>query len=142
MSIKAQELRIGNFVKGIYIGEDSIDEIEILCKVDGVCDNGMFDWPIVLQPLLNAYYDITEYERVEGIPITEEWLLRFGWGRSDEHELCDNSNYIIFIWDHHFKKMYIDTDSDLTYLPHIKYIHQLQNLIHALTGKELELKDK
>ena len=77
--------------------------------------------------------DLT-YDKIEPIPITEEWLLKFGFVFNADSKfwvdrLCvhlkDNEFYIIYeqgrVW--------------------IEYIHQLQNLFYFLSGKELELKN-
>jgi hypothetical protein len=81
--------------------------------------------------------------QAEPIPLTEEWLLKFGWGKSNEHELCDNSNDIVFVYDWHFKRFEIQIDTEhvgVEYrLDHIKYVHQLQNLYFSLTNEELKL---
>ena len=77
----------------------------------------------------------------EPIPLTEEWLVKFGWGKSDEHELCDNSSDIIFTYDWHFKKLAIEIGNEGMYLDHIKHVHSLQNLYKWLTGTELEIKE-
>ena len=73
--------------------------------------------------------------KCEPIPLTEEWLLKFGfeketddyWGTSN----CDEC----FIYEAK-EKCYTG------YINYVKlnYVHQLQNLIFALTGTELEIK--
>ena len=69
------------------------------------------------------------------IPLTEEWLLKLGFRKmvtQDKHptflrEGIHWNDGIIYV-------------SQLGFLNHIKSVHQLQNLYHALTGKELTLK--
>ena len=58
------------------------------------------------------------------IPLTEEWLLKFG-----------------IIWDGDIKilKGYLNNYVDGNGETRLKYVHQLQNLFHALTGEELKL---
>ena len=121
--MKANELRIGNYVKtkfskqrgkpiqinaiksnlkGVYYGEDMPGELEVWADIK---------W---LKP----------------IPLTEEWLLKFGfvkdkltnydWYKGD-FEICLPSYF-------KYKESHIHN---------IKHVHQLQNLYHALTGKEL-----
>jgi hypothetical protein len=77
-------------------------------------------WPIQINP----------------IPITEEWLVRFGF----EHEETEYSNFqnkdgvrLFFhngVWNY----------SSLNTV--IKSVHQLQNLYFALTGEELTLNEE
>jgi hypothetical protein len=70
------------------------------------------------------------------IPLTEEWLLKFGFERRQIKDLisytlpklelyqyASNNNKIFF--------EYADGEVEL------KYVHQLQNLYFALTGEEL-----
>jgi len=74
----------------------------------------------------------------EPIPLTEDWLLRFGWKR---YGIFTNQLYITngIITLVSSKDFCIDMEIEGQLLPinHIKYIHQLQNLYYALTGAEL-----
>ena len=112
--MKAEELRIGNHVQFIVTKEP----MRVL----------------KIQPQSDFLY------MIEPIPLTEEWLLKFGfkvntpnlrWYHNDssaevyktslgETTMIQNGTYL--------------TDYD------IKHVHSLQNLYHALTGKELTLK--
>lgn len=80
-------------------------------------------------------------EKIKPIPITEEWLLKFGFISNpyqDRYELnniyfqgcklcfeCDKTKGFTELWIYEF--------------PNIKYVHQLQNLFHIVTGSELQL---
>jgi hypothetical protein len=81
-------------------------------------------------------------DEIEGIPLTEEWLLRAGFSQSglywvkdqvyihDTYSLCTKYNeYALFCYKYNYAERLI------------VYVHQLQNLYHALTGQELEFKD-
>lgn len=75
------------------------------------------------------------------IPLTAEWLERFGIERVSDGVIADHWHYEGFF-------LYIDeTDAGHKYyymsdaaLVTIDYVHQLQNLYFALTGTELDLK--
>jgi hypothetical protein len=110
MDLEANELRIGNF---IYEGLQ-------LVKVD-------FRKIIeVMQCNVNFW----------GIPITEEWLIKFGI--NDKFYFAGN---LILCEDE--ESYYLADENDIGFgLRPIKYVHQLQNLYHSLTGKELEIKTK
>jgi hypothetical protein len=104
--MKANELRIGNWVR--LRQHDAFIQIEQY----QLCESELIN----LQP----------------IPITEEWLLEFG--------------FISNPYDDRYEKGSIHVECDIrkgqTYLwienmPHIKYIHQIQNLHFALEGEEL-----
>lgn len=90
-------------------------------------------------------------DHFEPIPLTEEWLLRFGF-KKNEPEISDG----YFNWWNKEKSVSVDVEYVLTdngvellyyYVlqdingcrpyKHIIYVHQLQNLYFALTGQEL-----
>tara|TARA_R110000772_G_scaffold145504_1_gene255489 strand:+ start:31209 stop:31523 length:315 start_codon:yes stop_codon:yes gene_type:complete len=70
----------------------------------------------------------------EPIPLTEDWLVRFGF---------DKNEYKKEVW-FSGNKLAIDFRNGQYFIRgyeiNVKYIHQLQNLYFALTGTELELK--
>lgn len=82
------------------------------------------------------------------VPLTEEWLVKFGLEVVDlikENKYLkdcvgfwpDNENFVYVI------DLYGNEMGDWGYVTkEIKYVHQLQNLYFALTGKELELNEK
>lgn len=84
----------------------------------------------------------------EPIPLTEEWLIRFGF-KKDINDWFTNS-FVASIQDS-VTMIYINivsgsaclTDFDdreqMSYVGNkIKYVHQLQNLYFALTGEEFQ----
>lgn len=98
-----------------------------------------------------------EIEVINPIPLTEEWLLKFGF---TDYEWCDDcafikcGNYHLMVrlfkgkWYITRTKVSKDKDGHMT-SGHkdvvkkglIKYVHQLQNLYFALTGEELTIKE-
>ena len=64
------------------------------------------------------------------IPLTEEWLVKLGF-----------EDDILYIGNHTFR---MNTYGVIFYfntpLLYIKYVHQFQNLVFALTGEELIIK--
>lgn len=129
--MEANELRVNNFV-----------EIEMntgwrLRKVRG------YD--------IYNIHGIDEYDKANyrPIPLTEEWLLKFGFeiidevinkcyrkqlfkgdGYMDYLSIIDRGVYIFMLTSNYGK------ESVLANPP--KYVHQLQNLYFALTGEELQ----
>lgn len=73
----------------------------------------------------------------EPIPLTEEWLLKFGFKNieSNSFYLPRFSDYDIVLNENN-AFLYRE---DMALNADIKYVHQLQNLYYALTGEELEL---
>lgn len=77
---------------------------------------------------------------VYGIPLTEEWLVKFGFEKREDdfykYPLCIDfiySNLSVLIYDG--RNYFVDSHDK------IKYVHQLQNLYFALTGEELSIND-
>jgi len=120
--MKASELRIGNY----FIGYS----------------NHLQQWELESFELLIKGLEVDEIIRCF-VPITEEWLLKFGF------EVIYRSHYTLKLdhkknlnigagWNlinNHFYIRFIGNN-----LTNIKYIHQLQNLYFALTNEELILK--
>ena len=118
--MEAKELRLGNYVN---LTKNNFKTVDI-CKLD----------------VLNIYKIIkNKYLDVKAIPLTEEWLINFGFKKS-------------FFSDSYFKDEFFlnkDYNGKWTFnllegigicLKDIKYIHQLQNLYFELTNKELTTK--
>jgi hypothetical protein len=112
--IKANEIRVGNWVKAV--------------RSD--C------WYQVNKQNFSAYVDNIH---TEPIPITNEILEKCGF------DYVDHYSCIIDIWE--FKKAvgggaifhYNSENSPRSRQVTLRYLHQLQNLYFALTGKELPI---
>lgn len=118
--IQPQELRISNYIirEDLFDKNKRIEKITELYKEKALCSG-----PISV---------FVDYKDLQPIPLTEEWLLKFGF---------ELKNWGIKVWylkgfeiDQHFYLKGIDWGV------RFKYVHQLQNLYFALTGKELTLK--
>jgi hypothetical protein len=123
-TIKANDLRIGNLVRNNLSGE-------ILKACDVLCDGINTD-----------KIEGLNYGFIEPIPLTEEWLLKFGFEYRKEilfdgwySKLINYNSIRIFKDENGFFKYY----SSITYIQHV---HQLQNLYFALTGEELTIKEQ
>ena len=104
--MKATELRIGNLVWNDIQNIPVKVNLKILAEQEIYYENDEKSW--------------------KPIPLTEEWLLKFGFKKEDEYW-----NYKGFkLW---FEKGFYHINSE--YLIHIDYVHQLQNLFFALTGE-------
>ena len=130
--IKAKELRIGNLV---FVNKK--DPI----KVESINDSGInlelvFDTDVIESGYIMPQYLIGE---VEPIPLTEDWLLKFGFDRGiywrkDWFEIQQSEDeFSLYIPDNYVGQEYGEP---------FKYVHQLMNLYFALTGTELELKNE
>ena len=120
--MKASELRIGNIIQ---YSEDSV-----IFKVIGVHEYGLD----VENDIETTYIELDQFEP---IPLTEEWLFKFGFKKDGKYNSSDR-------WMGIFNQPLIMGNGYLTIpnypLTEIKYVHQLQNLYFALTGQELEIK--
>jgi hypothetical protein len=78
-------------------------------------------------------------DNIEPILLTEEWLKRLGFYGSASLERYIGPSIGTLGWDD--KGVYLIADNSGPYLPHIQYVHQLQNLYFALTGDELPIQE-
>jgi hypothetical protein len=140
--MKGNELRIGNLIKGIYHDyDDGIDEEienETICKVVTLDVSGIGDYPIYVY----SDEDIEHFSEFKPIPLTEEWLLKFGFGKTE----WDNFNsYRLMIGNNDYTiVLYSDGNCEVGDIItcKIEYVHQLQNLYFALTGEELKQQEQ
>lgn len=136
--MKPQELRIGNLVKT----PKGIQKVfDVMCD----CIN-------------SENYECLTYDLVDSIPLTPDWLEKFGFKDNYLYITKDQDTYIEVTFDGNngnlepaeicmFKnkkgmdgEFYID-QALYVKLKKIQHVHQLQNLYFALTGKELTLND-
>ena len=145
--MKARELKIGNYV---YTGTDE-DDNPVPCKITAL-------------DKFNVYWDgnKTSVNFIEPIPITPEWLEKMGFsylkvegitrigddfqGYADEgdthnwtlkvkaNERTEGFAFEIVKWG----------DGPYTFVNQwlrirVKYLHDIQNIFHALTGQELNI---
>jgi hypothetical protein len=126
--MKASELRIGNYVKF----DNYEDEYY---KVSG-CD---------ISELSDELIDLN----ASPIQLTEEWLLMFGFIRH-HYDYANDVIYIKNIADNEIDNAEFEwgvypnelgSGIQIKNRKSLKYVHQLQNLYFALTGKELVVKE-
>ena len=118
--MKATELRIGNYLLPNNECQDSYVEVVeigvdfIICE----CSGGLL------------------YRNPKPIPLTEEWLVKFGFEKDTYERRIVDSWFI-------GGKIHLTVTNGLLYNNYLQvnHVHQLQNLYHALTGEELNLKE-
>ena len=125
--MEAKELRIGNLIYGVS------DRIE---TVIGLGSDTISAYP---GKLVDAQMFFTE-DDFTPIPLTEEWLIKFGFEKHHLYsEQYNKDNYsIVFCKDNCIDFWIADCD-DCGVAVKIPFVHQLQNLYFALTGEELGL---
>ena len=114
--MEASELRIGNFIIGTYENEDNNLVHETVCefKFYNCYDN--YYW-------VESEDLIEEFTGFKPIPLTEEWLLKFGFEFKEP--------ILTSAWKNSAVGDVLITKCE--------FVHQLQNLFFALTGEELKL---
>ena len=110
MSLQANELRIGNTV--------------VL--------NGII---VTLGSELFCLVVTNQTAPPQPIPFTPEILEKFGFESNPYQDRYENK--VIHV---ECNKLRGETELWIDRMPHIKFVHQLQNLHYALTGEELEYK--
>lgn len=136
--MKANELRIGNWVNH---------------KVDWSYRSENKKKPFYFQWNENDWNALGEcalfLESVEPIPITEDWLVKFGFtkekssdfGDIELHKFISGSEYIVWYQDGSVAigGSKEETFKGLCFCSNqiFQHIHQMQNLYFALTGEEL-----
>lgn len=121
--MEAKQLRIGNLINanGVYEGEVKTfkrfnEDLSVVFFSDG------------------SKHGIGEYlEDIKPIPLTEEWLLKFGYWKLDHKD----AHFVIkghTIWK--CNNLLMCEKNGII----IKSVHQLQNLYFALTNNELIIK--
>ena len=126
--MKANELRIGNWV----YHEPSVNETtngEFIVSEINVFDKNSING--------------LESSDVKPIPLTQEWLVKFGFEKRDvlSSVLYDIKNPRFSVYlnppiDKSNKWNILGIEKNIN----IQHVHQLQNLYFALTGEELTLK--
>lgn len=142
--LKPEELRIGNYI---------LDDEHLVGKVEKIESDyynewdGMGDEPIQFTIQPNKHNNVYG-SKVFGIPLTEEWLLKFGFLK--DHKKCNLAILdTITFWNKGIglspiidgKRYRYTFGSDPLQGINIDYVHHLQNFMYIITGEELILKE-
>lgn len=133
--MESEELRIGNLVYDTYLKRDKFIA-------------GIFLSEIWLAENMDEDTDQRSYiELINPILLTEEWFLKFGFIKDGNYYKLDAFNDDLEIIISLLDVREFFTNEHLYYnynygIVQIKYVHQLQNLIFALTGEELKIINK
>jgi hypothetical protein len=82
---------------------------------------------------------------IDPIPLSIEWLERLGFVKDmgGGGGLLEFEKGFICFYDMKTPLVaYTDEMAKGTPMPHLKYVHQLQNLYYSLTGEEITIKEK
>lgn len=143
--MNANELRIGNLVECKVFGDTYTDRFPHYGKnvfpVFSACK-----YFVKIDIGFDALRKV-EIHEVKPIPLTEEWLLKFGFKKVNDNFITieshhyENKNCWIYLIADGFE-LELNTLSERNNLCRTyKYVHQLQNLYFALTGEELTISE-
>ena len=134
--MKANELRIGNYI-------NNEQRTEFVRAVD----NWRIQCHLLTDKKQETLYEVSIH-LIKPIPLTEQWLVDFGFDKninknqidSIEMKLSIDNNKTIFsscgTLDGGMVVLCLCAGNYFS--NNLKYVHQLQNLYFALTGKELK----
>ena len=151
--ISPTDLRINNYLEANI--KDSYDGIQkwTTIKVSGIQVNlGFNEEPnqvFFVEPDISTFNKIRRYTKLDndclrGIPLTKEWLLKFGFVENDTP-----NNYVKEFEGDNLKYLIVREDNtvictsepcmviSMMQIIKTEYVHQLQNLHFSLTAREL-----
>ena len=139
--MEAKDFRIGNLIKW----DNEIVEVISLWA------NGNFE---VHSDILQFWHCDKDDEKATGIDLTEEWLVKLGFIKTEKEKPYFATEYVFTtdsligfkitlrgiaaLWDNDASWTVISHES--SFEPHVikmDYVHQIQNLIQAISYKEL-----
>lgn len=134
--MEANELRIGNLV-----GHNNPNLAPKYLTVLSIAKDGINFWPNTDEPAVKIYLTT-----IEPIPFTPEILEKAGFKKQSKYNTPGvndryvyEPNSIALPLDHEGGNLYYWNDAPLRIEPSVRHVHELQNLIFALTGTELEI---
>lgn len=105
------------------------------CAVRAIYEDGQVQLEYIYNSSGEVKTSLVIARTFEGIPITMDWLFRLGfkpnpympWLMENGALMCNTGNHWIWHWSGRVIK-------------DIKYVHELQNVMFALSGREFEIK--
>lgn len=137
VTMKATDLRIGNLVT-----DEFYDSFNTILKVESINEFGINliieddgNYPEIASRWIEP--ELT-FDKLRGIPLTEEWLLKFGFEKQKNNwkRICICNDWTYLYWER-LAGLEVSVNKHSIMLPHINSVHQLQNLYYALTNEEL-----
>jgi hypothetical protein len=140
--MKPTELRIKNLVNINELTRiDNTNELPLinpLFKIERIDEDG----EIIIYSEINNLHIHCDLESIQPIPLTEEWLLNFGFKKIGVNFqlksfcLWYSSSEICYVW--RFMNVWEIEGRKVC----LNNVHQLQNFWFALTGEELTFKQQ
>lgn len=128
--IQPSELRIGNLV--------SISDTP--CAVRAIYEDGQVQLEYKYNSSGEVKTSLVIARTLEGIPLTSQWLEKMGY-KEDHHNYYIGSIMALSVHARYYSGiLYLQVPNGMYLGDRIKFVHEYQNLYHALTGNELEVK--
>jgi len=143
--MNANELRLGNYIQDTNYPER-------VCRVFRLTQGNDFNITYHYDRVCECSYANERKESLQPIPLTEEWLIKFGFEyylftKADDDGIYRDKKIANKEYFKHPKL----SEKIIFYLPYcnlnyyigsttIKYVHQLQNVFFALCDEELTIK--
>lgn len=124
--MKVQDLRVGNKIIANFGKESGEREIEVFSINESGC---------VYDENIDEHWG----ENLKGVPLTEEWLVKFGFRHAGNgfYDLIGKHVSLANIGNEYFRSGFKGKS-----IKNIYHVHDLQNLYHSLTGEELTIKTR
>lgn len=134
--MEVKDLRIGNLVYGGF-EDDEENSNHSVCLVTGLSEGQHLGegWNFMLENMERK--DVENYYEMKPIELTQEWFDKFGFYKMGMWKIIKDVEFSKLI-GYGLAIKGIDGYNRLNQNS-ILYVHQLQNLFHALTGEELTL---
>lgn len=129
--MEARELRIGNLVEYPNWSNNKDKCIFEIGSISKLNDEITVTKGLIKISSKNIYY-------FKPIPLTEEWLLKFGFDNTLAGIPSFHNGMFGLFWEN--CSLFLLTQGVCLEIPYIKSVHHLQNLYFALTGEELTIK--
>ena len=131
--IRANELMINNWI----LDHEAESEVSIYWQVEEITEDGI---------KFREGSCWTKSDYIQPIPLTEEWLIKFGFEKYRNcflsYQKIYEKSYIHFrIFNKSTISFVIKNRSGKDEYKLIESVHQLQNLYFALTGEQLTIKE-
>ena len=122
--MKASELRIGNLVGITYAS--GCNHLEAEFEIEEIREESVH---------FKGFAFGEFYKDLKPIPLTEEWLLRFGFKR---YLNSATGSWVYMFNGRKFFYQSVSTGEIFSYdNDRIRYVHQVQNLVFALMGEDI-----
>lgn len=126
--MEINEIRVGNLIQ--FFGATK--------KIEYISNNAVVWLNEAKEPRYSSMSCHVNIGRCTPIPITADWLMILGFIHDSEQEFFNRGDICLsYSKDYEGYTLFVNHEYE-TGEP-FKYLHQLQNLYFALTGKELEI---